>query len=211
MLNSDFLDISFAVIFALYDNILPSSQGKKDENKTTSNKGSTTSSGYSIKVPPGEKLRLKMLLIRTAVGLLVNVTGFLTVCGTNRTSYRKSGTAIGLFSAILLYNVLYYAVVTFSLMNGFSAKVKEGNWKEYFNRFVTMYRLFDIIFDVLLLLYNFFASRWTYSSTAVAITVLIGVDIFMNCISFGIFMKGVYSNPNREKYTKTATIQETGS
>lgn len=162
--SEDYLDISCAVLLSLYE-ILKSPNDRIEEKK------------------------LKVLMIRTAMGLLINVCGFLVVCGINRTGYRESGLSVTMFSIILLYNVFFYGVMTFALLKGFSSISTREDWFRYFKSFITVYRIMDIIFDILLFVYNLFADRWRFQFTTNLMIPVIVFDIVLNLISFGIYFR----------------------
>lgn len=110
-------------------------------------------------------------IIRISIGEILNVVGFFTICATNRDNYRQNGVNFGLFMSIIMY------IFIFHLISSFTGKISPYKSRKYF----VMYKIADLMYDVLLLIYNYFLSGLTTSIPSVTITIILCIDMFLDC------------------------------
>lgn len=119
----------------------------------------------------------RILRIRIGIGFTVNIVGFIIVCVLNRDSFISGATALGLFSTIIVYTVLFYSTITMILQilctGGIISKQDQ-------NSCMACYRIYEIVFDTFILFYSLVLSKWEMTEFTTATTVMACLDIFFN-------------------------------
>lgn len=120
--------------------------------------------------------KLRAIVFRLSVGEILNLCILLTICVTNRTTYRQNGVAFYLYLVILIYMLFFHSISIVLIMT----RAVDSKW------FVIVYKTADLIYDIFLLLYNHFVCGLVCSNTATVVTFILIIDIFFNCLCFGI-------------------------
>ena len=119
-----------------------------------------------------ERLKVKIFLCRVGLGYLLNIVGFLIVCFTNRDTENEEDYAFFLFCIIVIFAVCLYAFITFILVYNVCTSTKEEMSEAVLDSYMMTYRILEIVFDVLVLVYSFIFSEWELTEFTIATTAL---------------------------------------
>lgn len=130
----------------------------------------------------GERLNWNksILVIRITLGLIINVTAFITVCVVNKETFVEGKTARGLFITIVVFTVLAYLAMEVLVWLDTS-----GADSKHILLYMIPYRTFEIEFDILVGFYSLVLSNWNMKLFTTTTTVLAIVDLVVNIIILG--------------------------
>ncbi|CAG2224512.1 unnamed protein product [Mytilus edulis] len=124
------------------------------------------------------KWKRRILWIRTTIGIIFNITAFITVCVVYKEIIIEGKTALGLFITIIVFTVISYFVSVVSVLVDDDKDTTNSRILES----MIFYRIYEIEFDVLVFFYSLVLSDWKMTEFTTATTVLACVDLVLSIL-----------------------------
>lgn len=115
------------------------------------------------------------VVCRISGGEIINLTLFATICVSKSSTFTPTGETYYLFLVVSVYLIIFHCISVYIIVTETLQSKKT----------VFTYKAADLIYDILLLIFNNFVHGLISSYYATVITVILSIDIFVNLVCLG--------------------------
>ena len=127
------------------------------------------------------ELQIKLFFNRILIGFTINVSTFIVICLLNKDEVLEGIWSNVMFGVIIIQILVMYVTdlcVAYTVRHQISGSVI------YIMELIANYRLCDVIFDILILIYTLVLSRWQLTVLVISVLIFSLLDVTLNLILY---------------------------